>query len=200
MRRLMRMMADIIDRGSHSRVTPDMVTMTGAALHIPVALLIACGLNLPAAAVLALCTPLDVLDGELARLQGRASVRGMLLDATADRLSEAAVYCGVAYQLSSAKPGGLAVWAVAACGAALSTSYIKAKGEAAIATVSMDHDSLNRLFQVGFASLTNRKRVLIIGLVLNQLLAATIVVVLLSLLTIGQRWVAITRHLSRPGT
>ena len=124
MRHLMRRLAGIIDRGSHSRVTPDMVTVAGATLHIPAAFLIACGLDLPAAAVLALCLPLDVLDGELARLQGRAGVRGMLLDATADRLSEAAVYCGVAYRLDSAKPGGLAVWAVAACGAALSVSYV----------------------------------------------------------------------------
>jgi CDP-diacylglycerol--glycerol-3-phosphate 3-phosphatidyltransferase len=198
MRLLMRRLAEIIDRASRGRVTPDLVTIAGAALHIPVAFLVASGLNLPAAAALALCLPLDVLDGELARLQGRASVRGMLLDATADRLSEAAVYCGVAYRLSSANPGGQAVWAVAACGAALSVSYVKAKGEAAAATVSMDHDSLNRLFQVGFASLTNRKRMLIVGLILDQLLAATIAVMLLSLLTIGQRWVTITRHLSRP--
>jgi phosphatidylglycerophosphate synthase len=53
-----------------------------------------------------------VLDGELARLQGRAGVRGMLLDAMSDRLGEAAVYCGIAYRLDAT--GHSAVWAVVA--------------------------------------------------------------------------------------
>jgi hypothetical protein len=61
----------------------------------------------------------------------------------------------------------------------------------------MDHDAMNRLFQVGVASLTNRERVLIAGLLIGQVWLATIVVVVLSLLTLRQRWLAITRHLSR---
>ncbi|MFC6086161.1 CDP-alcohol phosphatidyltransferase family protein [Sphaerisporangium aureirubrum] len=194
-RRLMRRLAAAIDRVGRGRVTPDMVTLGGAALHVPIAVLIALGHLIPAAVLLAVTLPLDVLDGELARLQGRAGVRGMLLDATSDRLSEAVIYCGIAYWLDVT--GHSAVWAVMACGAALSVSYIKAKGEAALATAGMDHDSMNRLFQVGVASLTNRKRVLVVGLLIGQVWPATVVVVLLSLLTVRQRWVAITRHLSR---
>ncbi|WP_158566733.1 CDP-alcohol phosphatidyltransferase family protein [Actinomadura craniellae] len=195
MRRVILRLAVVIDRIGRGRITANTVTAAGVGIQALAAGLVALGHLLPGALLLAVSLPADLLDGELARLQGRASARGMLLDATADRVSEVVLFCGIAYHLTMTGPRGAAVWAVAACGAALCVSYVKAKGEAAIATREMTHDALNRIFQMGLAPLTNRKRILILGLVVDQLLLATIAVALLSSITIGQRWVAISQRL-----
>jgi len=196
MRPAMRRLARWLDLVSRGKATPDMVTLAGVAIQVPAAWFIAVGWYIPAAVILIVSVMFDFLDGELARLQKRASVRGMLLDATTDRIGETIVFCGIVYRLAQHGSPAETTWAVAACGAAQCVSYVKAKGEMAVAIKDTDHNSLNRRFQLGPGSLSERAAVLIIGLLTGYLFVAVLVVLVLSLITIGRRWLAITRSLS----
>jgi phosphatidylglycerophosphate synthase len=201
-----RRLASVLDRMTGSRVTPNAVTLAGLAAHVPAALLIASGHHLWAALVFALAITSDAVDGELARIQRRASVGGMLLDATADRIEEVLIYCGICYFLSTHGSPSTAVWAVAACGSGLCVSYVKAKAEVAVATqlagtgASIDHDVLNQMFQVGVAGLKIRRQLLLVGLLLGLLVPVLVLLTVLAVLTFWQRWNAITTALgSLPG-
>ncbi|HTN53090.1 MAG TPA: CDP-alcohol phosphatidyltransferase family protein [Anaeromyxobacter sp.] len=68
----------------------------------------------------------DLLDGELARTTGTQSPAGAFLDSNVDRLSEIALFAGLAAALPE-RSGVL--WAVAALAASLMVSYARARGE-----------------------------------------------------------------------
>jgi phosphatidylglycerophosphate synthase len=122
----------------------------------------------------------------------------MLLDASTDRLKEVLLYSGAAYALALGPHPATAAWAAAACGTSLSVSYVKAKGEAAIAASRQDltHAQLNRLFSSGLLSFEVRMAVLVVGLLANRLVIAVAVVAVLAGFTALQRLVQISRQLS----
>lgn len=194
-RKWMRALANILNKLSGGRITPDSVTLVGCAMHIPIALLIATRHNLWAAALLVVFGLFDTLDGELARLQHRASVRGMLLDASTDRFKEALLYSGAAYALAVSSHPATAAWAAAACGASISVSYVKAKGEAAIASGGKEipHATLNRMFADGLLTFEIRMVVLILGLLINELMFAVAAIAILASYTAVQRLVRISQ-------
>jgi phosphatidylglycerophosphate synthase len=166
-------------------------------MHLPIAWLIATGRYNTLAAVLLIVFGLfDVLDGELARLQGSARASGMLLDASTDRIKETALYAGAAYALAATSPKAV-VWAVIACGSSLCVSYVKAKGEAALASSRghMSHAELNRIFKDGLLTFEFRMTALIVGLLIHQLLLAVIFIALLASFTTVQRLVRIMKAL-----
>jgi len=187
-----------VNRVSRGRITPDSVTLFGAAMHVPIALAIAFDRPYWAAGLLVVFGLFDALDGSLARLQERASTSGMLLDASTDRVKEAVLYSGVAYLFVEQ---GQPAWAVAsvtlALGASIIVSYVKAKGEAAIASVGhvIPHAKLNRMFADGWFPFEVRMSLLVIGLVSGWLLAAVIVIAVGASVTIVQRMILINRAL-----
>jgi phosphatidylglycerophosphate synthase len=193
----MRRLAGGLNRLTGGKLHPDVVTLVGFAMHIPIALLIATRHNLWAALLLLIFGLFDTLDGELARLQQRASVRGMLLDASTDRMKEVLLYTGAAYALVLGRHPAWAAWAVAACGASLCVSYVKAKGEAAVASSGkqLSHHELNHLFSGGLLSFEVRMVVLIIGLLTNQLGPAVIIIAVLAGATAVWRLVRISQQL-----
>ncbi|HSX07146.1 MAG TPA: CDP-alcohol phosphatidyltransferase family protein [Candidatus Saccharimonadia bacterium] len=194
----MRHIARRLNQASHGKITPNTVTISGFIMHAPIALLIGLGHNLWAATLLLIFGLFDTLDGELARLQKRDSVKGMLLDASTDRLKEVLLYSGAGYALALGHHPATAAWAAAACGASLSVSYVKAKGEAAVAAsrTELTHAQLNRLFGGGLLSFELRMLVLIVGLVLDQLIIAVVVIAILAGFTALQRLVQISRQLA----
>jgi CDP-diacylglycerol---glycerol-3-phosphate 3-phosphatidyltransferase len=196
-RTFMRRVAVYMDRWSHGRITPNGITIFGAVMHIPIALLIASGHPLWASVLLVVFGLFDTLDGELARLQGRASVAGMLLDASTDRMKEVLLYTGAGYYLSTGDHPAWAAWAVAACGAALCVSYVKAKGEAAIASskTEIPHAILNRMFADGLLTFEMRMAVLIVGLISGYIGYALAGIAVLGSYTAVQRLVRISRKL-----
>jgi len=197
-RSLTRQVARWLNFATNGKLTPNMVTITGFVMHVPIALLIGLGHNLWAALLLLIFGLFDTLDGELARLQKRDSAKGMLLDASTDRLKEVLVYSGAGYALALGHHPASAAWAAAACGASLSVSYVKAKGEAAVAASrkELTHAQLNHLFGGGLLSFEMRMIVLIAGLLVNQLIAAVILIALLAGFTALQRLVQISRQLT----
>lgn len=196
-RAVMRVVARILNALSGGHVTPNGVTIFGVLMHIPIAVLIATDHFVWAAVLLVVFGLFDTLDGELARIQDRASVRGMLLDASTDRFKEAMLYTGIAYVLATGPHPAHAAWAAAAVGASISVSYVKAKGEAAVASSGKDipHHVLNRMFADGFLTFEIRMVLLIVGLLSGYLAIATAFVAIGASFTALQRLVRISRKL-----
>lgn len=194
-RAIMRHLAKNLNSLSGGRLSPNMVTLTGLIMHLPIAALIARGYFIYAAILLVIFGLFDTLDGELARLQKRAGSAGMLLDASTDRMKEVMLYSGAAYVLAASTLPHRAVWAVVACGASLCVSYIKAKGETAVKDAKLSPNEINRLFQDGLGRFEVRMFLLAAGLLCNQLFAAVVVIAGLSTYTSFERLIKITRKL-----
>jgi CDP-diacylglycerol--glycerol-3-phosphate 3-phosphatidyltransferase len=187
--------ARVLNRLSGGKLSPDVITFTSLLGHLPIAWLIISQHLVWAAALLVIFGLMDTLDGELARLQKRASHAGMLLDASTDRMKESILYIAIAYLLvHQGHPYG-AVWAVAACAGALLVSYVKAKGETAMANSAASHATINHMFQDGLMRYEIRMFVLIVGMLSNQLLIAVIILTVLTWYTATQRLFSIGKYL-----
>ncbi|HSX00152.1 MAG TPA: CDP-alcohol phosphatidyltransferase family protein [Patescibacteria group bacterium] len=197
-RRVMGRIAAALNRISGGAITPNAITIIGFAMHVPIALLVASRHNVWAAILLFIFGLFDTLDGELARLQKRDSTAGMLLDASTDRLKEMLIYSGAAYALALSSHPATAAWAAAACGASISVSYVKAKGEAAVAMSGkkLTHSELNHLFDGGILSFEIRMFILVVGLFANQLVIAVAIIAVFASYTALQRLIRITKQLS----
>jgi len=193
----MRSIARVLNKLSGGNISPDNITIFGTLMHFPIAYLIATNHLIWAAILLVIFGLFDTLDGELARIQNTSSPRGMLLDASTDRIKEAVLYTGVGYALATGPHPGLAAWAAAAAGLSVCVSFIKAKGEAAVASSSKEipHHELNRMFSDGILTFEIRMFVLIVGLLSSYLSIATIVVAVGAAITVLQRLIRISGRL-----
>lgn len=193
----MRSIARVLNKLSGGKISPDGITIFGTLMHIPIAYLIATNHLIWAGILLIVFGLFDTLDGELARIQNSSSPRGMLLDASTDRIKEAVLYTGVGYALATGPHPGLAAWAAAAAGLSVCVSFIKAKGEAAVASSSkqIPHHELNHMFSDGVLTFEIRMFVLIVGLFSSYLSIATIVVAIGAGFTALQRLVRISGKL-----
>ncbi len=200
-RNRMRAIARGVNQLSGGKITPNMVTITSLIAHIPITYAIATDKLLLSAILLVIFGLMDALDGELARLQGKASAAGMLLDASTDRMKEVLIYIGVAFTLSV---NGSSIFAteylvsfvVAACGGSLLVSYVKAKGETAVRDSTLTANEINRLFQDGLMRYEIRMMVIIIGLVFNALDITILLIAILAWQTALKRLFTIHRRLS----
>jgi CDP-diacylglycerol---glycerol-3-phosphate 3-phosphatidyltransferase len=75
-------------------IKPDLLTLLGVLLSVPVCLALWKGQWVPAALWLLAAGFFDLLDGALARFSKRERVFGAFLDSTMDRVSEALVFMG----------------------------------------------------------------------------------------------------------
>jgi phosphatidylglycerophosphate synthase len=194
-RKIMRQLAKGLNRLTAGKLSPNVITVVGLLAHLPIAYLITQNQFYWAAGLLVVFGLFDTLDGELARLQGKASSAGMVLDATTDRFKEVFLYTGIVYWLAGSTHPRQAVWAVVACGASLCVSYVKAKGETAIKDQKLTANEINRLFQDGLLRFEVRMALLVIGLVAHQLVVAVASIAILASLTAVDRLVKIQRYL-----
>lgn len=194
-RLVMGMAARMLNKISGGRLSPNSVTLVSLAAHIPIAWLIATRHNIWAALLLVVFGLFDALDGELARLQNKASNAGMLLDATTDRMKEVLLYTGAAYSFVALGRPHAAAWAVAACGGSLLVSYVKAKGETAMTGSGLSANQINRLFQDGLMRYEIRMAVLVLGLLSDRLILATGLLAILAWATAVDRLMKISRKL-----
>ncbi|WP_134323024.1 phosphatidylinositol phosphate synthase [Cumulibacter soli] len=126
---------------------------------------------------------LDLLDGAMARATGKVSKFGAVLDATGDRLSDAAIFGALAFWFGLSHPDG---WMIAASLLALvlgqATSYVKARAEGVGLTSN-----------VGIAERAERLIIVLVGIGLDGLgvpyvLAVALwVLVVISAYTVWQR-------------
>ena len=192
--------AGLVNRISGGRLTPNMVTTAGLALHLPIGWLIVTGHPLYAGLLLLIAAPLDALDGALARRQKRVTDFGGWLDAAADRLKEVIVFSSLAYYLAvSGRPDYLIGLCTAALGLAFAVSYVKAKGEAVLAArgKKLAPAKLNRLFGGGCLSYEWRVVLIILILLSQQFAVGLSVLVAGSCLTVWQRSASIRKAIRR---
>lgn len=110
-------------------LTPNLVTLIGLLIAVGGAALVAVGEWWIGGVVVLFGGVFDMFDGALARMTGRASKFGALLDSVVDRVSEAVALFGIlAYYLVSDNDVGAAL-AYAAIIGSLMVSYMRARSE-----------------------------------------------------------------------
>jgi CDP-diacylglycerol--glycerol-3-phosphate 3-phosphatidyltransferase len=147
----------VVDVLARYRLGPDFLTVLGFLTHILFAYLIAIGEFRWAALAIALLSPLDALDGALARKLGRKQGGfGAFLDSSLDRLAEIVLFGGFIYfYYTRVDPLMLAVAYLAVTGS-LMVSYARSRAEA-----------LGYQAKMGVLSRVERYAVLVIFLVLE---------------------------------
>ncbi len=178
-----------LNKMTGGKLHPNAVTLVGLVMHLPIAYYIATDRLIAAAILLVVFGLFDTLDGELARLQKRSSSTGMFLDSVTDRIKEVMLYVGAGYLFVSQAIPYFAVWAILACGIAVTVSYINAWGEVAIAKSSQKNPShhQNKSFRTGLMTYDVRIFIIIVGLLSDRLPLAIILIATLSLVTGLQR-------------
>lgn len=192
---LMSALAITLNKATGGKLSADVITLIGLFSHIPIAWLIAVQKNYLAAGLLVFFGLFDSVDGALARAQKKSSSRGMLLDASTDRIKEVILYIGASSALVASGYASWAGWAVAACGASLVVSYVKAKGETAISDKKLSPSDINRIFADGIMRYEIRMFVLIVGLLTNTLRYALVFIAVTSALTAIGRFHKISQKL-----
>lgn len=157
-------------------ITPNMMTMLGLMGNTVGAYYLARGEMLTGGLFVLLMTPIDALDGTMARLRGESSDFGAFVDSVTDRYSELIIYGGLLYYfLSQGDPlGGLLVFGAAA-GSVL-VSYVKARAE-----------GLGYEAKVGLLTRVERYLVLAPSLVFNQVFVGLAIIAVFANITALQR-------------
>jgi archaetidylinositol phosphate synthase len=135
---------------------------------------------------LLICGFFDVIDGAVARLAGRVTAFGGVLDSVADRYVELLIFVGIIY-------GGLIevgylpgwLWGLLALTGSLLVSYTRARAEA---------EGSGKL-AVGIAERGERFLILAVGGLLALTGYAVVLIVILAHLTVAQRLVVARRRL-----
>ena len=169
-------------------LSPDHLTALGLLMSAPTAWAVASGrLGLGFALLVASAVP-DLLDGALAKAAGRSTLRGAFFDSVCDRVTDTVVLGGVAWYLQDRHHGHAFMLPLAVLGASLLISYERAKAE-----------SLGFNAKGGLMERAERVAALCLGLLVPPLLVPVLWVMLaLTVVTAGQRFVKVWRQASKP--
>lgn len=159
-------------------LSPNAFTLVGLTIGVVAALLFAHGMQLLAGFVLLVCGFFDLIDGAVARVMGRETAFGGVLDSFVDRYVDFLILVGIVC-------GGLAeagfmpgwIWGFLAIAGSFMVSYTRARAEAA---------GSGRL-DVGVAERGERILILAIGALVGYTQYAVVLVVILTHLTVAQR-------------
>jgi len=174
-----RITAPVVRILSKSGITPNALTFINLALNIVAAYVIATGHFLLGGVLVLVAGLFDLLDGALARFTKQTTRFGAILDSVADRISEAAILCGLLIWYIPQEEASLEIVLifVVLIGSFL-ISYIRARAE-----------GLGWQCQVGLFTRAERVIVLAIGLLINQIFIALCVLVIFVFITVVQRLV-----------
>ena len=125
---------------------------------------------------------IDALDGPLARELGLAGPRGAFLDSVTDRISETAMFAGVAYAV--ADEPWLVALAIGSLGGSLITSYLRAKAE-----------GLGADGRAGLMGRAERVILYCVGVIAGLVGPMLMAMVVLAWMTVVQRFVSTWRQL-----
>ena len=175
-------------------VSADAVTIAGT-IGVVIASLVCLpqGWFIAAVIVITVLALSDLLDGTMARLAGTSGPWGNFLDATLDRISDGAIFGGLALYGAFNDQPWIAAAAIFALVMGQVTSYSKARAEAVGATANVGiAERAERLILAGVA-------VLLTGLGVPYVLPLALWALgFLGLVTIAQRIVAVRRQLVSP--
>ncbi len=171
---------------------PNTVTLLGFAITLIAAALVGAGFLIAGGIVFLGGSLLDLMDGALARLTGKVSDFGALLDSVIDRLSEAALMLGIAIyglraDLSDERLFFLVVVLFLALVSSQMVSYLRARGE-----------GLGIATRTGLMTRPERVALLFLGLILGlgALEIVLIIIAAVSFFTLIQRLIHIQRRLN----
>jgi CDP-diacylglycerol--glycerol-3-phosphate 3-phosphatidyltransferase len=164
-------------------LTPNMVTMVGLLGNTVGAFYLARGEMLTGGIWIALMTPVDALDGTMARLRGESSDWGAFVDSVTDRYSELIIYGGLLYHFLEVGEAFLGMLTFAAAAGSILVSYVKARAE-----------GLGFEARVGLLTRAERYLVLAPALIFNQLLIGLGILAVFANFTALQRIWHVRRH------
>ena len=156
------------------RMSPNALSLVGFLLSMLAASQVALGHLLWGGLLVLLAGFVDLLDGAVARLGGKATPFGAVLDSALDRLSEAAVLLGLVVHFGGSS---LVYLIYAVLVGSFLVSYIRARGE-----------GLGLVMETGLFTRGERVVALALGLVFPVALwPALALIALLSWFTVGER-------------
>ncbi len=161
---------------SKSRLKPNTLTFIELAISIGAAYAIVTGYFLLGGILVLVSGLFDLLDGALARFTKQSTKFGAILDSTIDRLSEAAIFCGLLVWYMPKVATLEIVLIFAALIGSFLVSYIRARAE-----------GLGLECGVGLFTRAERVIVLAVGLLVNQVFIALWVLVVFVYITVAQR-------------
>ncbi len=167
-------------------VTPNMLTIIGMLIHIPVAWALVQG-RFRLAAAFGLLSMFDALDGSLARLNPNHNPNGFgaFLDSTVDRISELLIFGGMATWFFLQGQLLYVLLSIMALGGSLMVSYTRARAEA-----------LGIACKIGLLTRVERYLLLFIFGMANQPEWLLIALAIGTWFTVGQRVWAVWRATS----
>jgi phosphatidylglycerophosphate synthase len=172
---------------AHTPVTPNQVTLLSTLIAFGAGWLLVGGANILAAVAIHASSVVDGVDGDLARLTGRSSRFGAVLDAVLDRYADAAILGGMAWwALQHERYAAALLLGLVALTGAFAVSYSRARIEAS-AGVRLAGELL------GLGSRDVRLLIAAIGCLLGQVWIALALIALLTHATVLWRLVRLTR-------
>jgi CDP-diacylglycerol--glycerol-3-phosphate 3-phosphatidyltransferase len=157
-------------------MTPNMMTTLGMAGNFIGAYFISQGKLVLGGWLVLIMTPIDALDGTMARLLGEPSDFGAFVDSVSDRYAEMAILGGLMYYFATQGNALGSTLAFAAAAGSILVSYVKARAE-----------SLHYEAKVGILTRVERYLVLAPLLVFNQPIIALWILAILGNFTALQR-------------
>ena len=175
------------------KFTPNGITILGFLIAVVAAYLVGAGWLLAGGIVFLFGGGLDLMDGALARLTGKVSPFGALLDSVFDRLSEAALFVGLAiYALREDLGEDRQVFFITVLLLALIfsqvVSYLRARGE-----------GLGVFTKAGLMTRPERVVLLGAGLIIGQIEWFLLAIAVVSCFTLFQRMFTIRGMLDKAG-
>jgi CDP-diacylglycerol--glycerol-3-phosphate 3-phosphatidyltransferase len=175
------------------KFTPNGITILGFLIAVVAAYLVGAGWLLAGGIVFLFGGGLDLMDGALARLTGKVSPFGALLDSVFDRLSEAALFVGLAiYALREDLGEDRQVFFITVLLLALIfsqvVSYLRARGE-----------GLGVFTKAGLMTRPERVVLLGAGLIIGQIEWFLLAIAVVSCFTLFQRMFTIRDMLDKAG-
>lgn len=165
------------------KVSPNQVSAAGFALNVVAAVCIATNDLVLAGVIYILAGCLDLMDGTLARVSGRATKFGAFFDSTVDRISEGVVFAAITYRFAIDGQSVLAAVVVLALLGSLLVSYVRARAE-----------GLGGKCKVGLLTRAERVILLTLGLLFGLLAQTIVVLAVLTAVTVAQRIYHVARQ------
>lgn len=171
-----RMAAPVVQILSLSRLSPNALTVIGFIITLTAAFLVLQGYFMAGGVVVLVAGFFDMVDGALARYQGKVTRFGAALDSTLDRYAEAALFLALVWFYFPRGSLLTVVLIYAVLVGSLLVSYVRARAE-----------GLGLKGESGFFTRSERVIVLALGLMLNQVIIALWILAILTHLTVLQR-------------
>lgn len=166
----------IVRAVARTGIHPNTLTFLGLLVNGWAAVLFAEGEFRSGATVILFAGLLDMLDGQVARLENRVTTFGAFFDSTLDRYSDMALYMGLLVYYAAARENSYVILAAVATAGSVMVSYSRARAESLIPTC-----------KVGFMERPERLVILILGGLFDHMAPALWVIAVVSTLTVIHR-------------